>query len=90
MASASRAMLTRRAGARVVGLVSTTPDAARGIELGTKQRATAVEQVDAAVSNVAQATKESEPSSARTLQTASQLASLSRESAKLIRPQASA
>lgn len=75
---------------RIVGLVSTTTDAAREIELSTKQQATAVEQVNVAVSNVAQATKESESSSAQTLQTASQLAGLSRELTKLIRPQASA
>jgi methyl-accepting chemotaxis protein len=75
---------------RIVGLVSTTTDAAREIELSTKQQATAVEQVNVAVSNVAQATKESESSSAQTLQTASQLASLSRELTKLIRPEANA
>ncbi|HEX4339660.1 MAG TPA: CHASE3 domain-containing protein [Polyangiaceae bacterium] len=75
---------------RIVGLVSTTTDAAREIELSTKQQASAVEQVNVAVSNVAQATKETESSSAQTLQTASQLAALSRDLTKLIRPQATA
>jgi methyl-accepting chemotaxis protein len=75
---------------RIVGLVSTTTDAAREIELSTKQQASAVEQVNVAVSNVAQASKESESSSLQTLQTASQLAALSRELTRLIRPQASA
>jgi CHASE3 domain sensor protein len=75
---------------RIVGLVSTTSDAAREIELSTKQQASAVEQVNVAVSNVAQATKETESSSVQTLQTASQLATLSRDLTKLIRPQASA
>ncbi len=76
--------------ARIVGLVSTTTDAAREIELSTKQQTSAVEQVNVAVSSVAQATKESESSSAQTLQTASQLAALSRNLTRLIRPQASA
>jgi methyl-accepting chemotaxis protein len=68
--------------------VSTTTEAAREIELSTKQQSTAVEQVHIAVSNVAQATKETETSSSQTLQTASQLANLSRDLMRLIQPQA--
>lgn len=60
------------------------------MNLDAVQQATAVEQINVAVSNVAQATKESESSSAQTLQTASQRAGSSRELTKLIRPRASA
>jgi len=71
---------------QIARLVSTTTEAAREIELSTKQQSTAVEQVNVAISNVAQATKENEVSSGQTLQTASQLASLSRELTQLIQP----
>ena len=64
---------------QIAGLVQTTTEAAREIELSTKQQATAAEQVRLAVTDVAQATQESETSTSQTLQTASQLASLSRE-----------
>jgi methyl-accepting chemotaxis protein len=70
--------------------VATTTEAAREIELSTKQQSTAVEQVNVAIANVAQATKETEASSGQTLQTASQLASLSRDLLRLIQAQASA
>jgi len=69
---------------QIVGLVSTTTEAAREIELSTKQQSTAVEQVNIAVANVAQATKETEASSGQTFQTASQLAGLSRDLMQLI------
>jgi CHASE3 domain sensor protein len=62
----------------IASLVGTTTEAAREIELSTKQQATAVEQVNVAIANVAQATRETETSSTQTLQTASQLATLSR------------
>jgi methyl-accepting chemotaxis protein len=71
-------------------LVATTTEAAREIELSTKQQSTAVEQVNLAVSNVAQATREAEASSGETLQTASQLAAMSRELAGLVEPTARA
>ncbi len=71
---------------QIGGLVSSTTDAAREIELSTKQQSTAVEQVNVAIANVAQASKESEVSSAQTLQTASQLATLSKDLLRLIRP----
>jgi CHASE3 domain sensor protein len=59
-------------------------DAAREIEISTKQQATAVEQVNVAISNVAQATKETEASSSQTLQTATQLTSLSKDLLKIV------
>jgi methyl-accepting chemotaxis protein len=71
---------------RIVDLVGTTTDAAREIELSTKQQSTAVEQVNVAISNVAQATRENEASAAQTLQTASQLTGLSRDLRRLVQP----
>lgn len=68
----------------IVKLVATSTEAAREIELSTKQQTTAVEQVNIAIVNAAQATKESEASSAQTLQTAAQLATLSSELATLV------
>lgn len=73
---------------QIAGLVSTTTEAAREIELSTKQQSTAVEQVNFAVANVAQATREAEASSGQTLQTASQLADMSRDLARLVQRQA--
>ncbi len=73
---------------QIGGLVLTTGEAAKEIELSTKQQATAVEQVNLAVSNVAQATRESEASTHQTLQTASQLAGLSRELIRIVTPDA--
>ncbi|MDB5581691.1 MAG: histidine kinase [Bradyrhizobium sp.] len=75
---------------RISSLVATTTEAAKEIELSTKQQATAVEQVNVATSNVAQATKETEASSGQILQTASELAHLSRDLARLIQPEARA
>jgi len=68
----------------IVKLVSTSTDAAREIELSTKQQTTAVEQVNLAIVNAAQATKEAEASSAQTLQTAGQLAALSGDLTRLV------
>ena len=56
---------------------ATTTAAAREIELSTMQQTTAVEQVNVAIANTAQATKETEASSGQTFRTASQLAGLS-------------
>jgi CHASE3 domain sensor protein len=72
---------------RISSLVATTTEAAKEIELSTKQQSTAVEQVNIATSNVAQATKETEASSGQILQTASELAHLSRDLARLIQPE---
>jgi methyl-accepting chemotaxis protein len=62
---------------QISSLVGTTTDAAREIELSTKQQATAVEQVNVAIGNVSQATRETETSAQQTLQTSMQLATLS-------------
>lgn len=72
---------------RIAALVATTTEAAREIVLSTKQQATAVEQVNVAISNTAQATKETEASSGQTFQTASQLAGLSKDLLRLVQPQ---
>ncbi len=71
----------------IAGLVSTTTQASREIELSTKQQTTAVEQVNLAINNTAQATKETEVSLGQTLQTAAQLASLSKDLLRLVQPQ---
>lgn len=73
---------------QIASMVSTTTEAAREIELSTKQQSTAVEQVNLAIANVAQATKETEASSSQTLMTASQLAVLSKDLLKLVQPRA--
>jgi methyl-accepting chemotaxis protein len=74
---------------RIAELVVTTTEAAREIELSTKQQSTAVEQVNQAANNVAQATRETESSSGQTLTTASQLAGLSRDLLKVVQSTAS-
>lgn len=73
---------------QIARLVETTREAAREIELSTKQQTTAVEQVNLAIANVAQASKESEASSSQTLQTVSELSALSRNLVRLIQPRA--
>lgn len=73
----------------LAGVAATTTDAAREIELSTKQQASAVEQVNTAISNVAQSTKETEASSGQTHQTASQLAALSKELLRIVVPETS-
>lgn len=75
---------------QIAALVATTTEAAREIELSTKQQASAIEQVNVAIANVAQTTKESEVSSGQTLETVSQLALLSRDLLRLVRSQAAA
>jgi methyl-accepting chemotaxis protein len=75
---------------QIASLVGTTTEAAREIELSTKQQATAVEQVNVAIANVAQATHEAEASSGQTLQTASELAAMSRELGRIVQADRSA
>ena len=75
---------------QITDLATTTAEAGREIELSTKQQSTAVEQVKIAVANVAQATRENEASSSQTLQTASELAKLSKDLLRLVRARASA
>ncbi|SEK94466.1 Methyl-accepting chemotaxis protein (MCP) signalling domain-containing protein [Roseateles sp. YR242] len=74
--------------ARIAGLVLTSTDAAREIELSTKQQATAVEQLNIALSNTAQASRETEASSGQTSQTATELAQTSRQLLSLVQAQA--
>ncbi len=69
---------------QIASLVVTTTDAAREIELSTKQQATAIEQVNVAIADIAQASKETESSTTQTLMTAGQLATLSREVLRLV------
>jgi len=71
---------------QISGLVSTTTDAAREIELSTKQQSTAVEQVNSAIANVTQASVETEASAGQTLQTVSQMAMLSQNLLRIIQP----
>jgi methyl-accepting chemotaxis protein len=73
---------------QIGGLVGTTTDASREIELSTKQQATAAEQVRAAVTDVAQAAAETEASTGQTVQTAAQLGVLSRNLQRMIHAQA--
>ncbi|WP_423599034.1 CHASE3 domain-containing protein [Roseateles sp. MS654] len=73
--------------AKIAGLVVTTTDAAREIELSTKQQATAVEQLNVALSNTAQASRETEASSGQTSQTATELAEMSRDLLRLVQSQ---
>ncbi len=75
---------------QIAGLVVTTSEVAREIELSTKQQATAVEQVNLAIASVSQAARETEASSTQTLQTSSELTSLSKELVRLIQAEAAA
>ena len=71
---------------QIATLVSTTTEAAREIELSTKQQSTAVEQVNVAIANVTQASVETETSAGQTLQTVSQMAILSKDLMRIIQP----
>jgi len=70
----------------IASLVSTTTEAAREIELSTKQQSTAVEQVNVAIANVTQASVETETSAGQTLQTVSQMAVMSKDLLRIIQP----
>lgn len=72
---------------QILALVSTATEAAREIELSTKQQSTAVEQVNLAVGNVAQVSRDIEMSTTQASQTATQLARLSARMGALIRDQ---
>lgn len=74
----------------IVALVGTTTDAAREIELSTRQQASGVEQVNGAIHGVAQTTRETETSSTQMLQTASQLSTLATDLMRLVQPSANA
>jgi methyl-accepting chemotaxis protein len=71
---------------QISGLVATTTEASREIELSTKQQSTAVEQVNVAIADVTQASKETEASAGQTLQTVSQLAALSKDLMRIVQP----
>lgn len=71
----------------ITGLVGTTSEVAREIELSTKQQASAVEQVTLAVQSVSQSARESEASSTQTFQTSSELTNLSRNLTRLVQSQ---
>jgi methyl-accepting chemotaxis protein len=71
---------------QIAGLVATATDAAREIELSTKQQSTAVEQVNVAIASVTQASMETETSAGQTLQTVSQMATLSKDLMRIIQP----
>ncbi len=70
----------------IAELVTTTTDAAREIELSTKQQSSAVEQVNSAIANVTQASVETETSAGQTLQTVSQMTELSKNLLRIIQP----
>jgi methyl-accepting chemotaxis protein len=74
----------------IANLVGTTTEAAREIELSTKQQTTAVEQVNVAIVNVTQAARETEASTSQTLETASLLAVTSSDLLKLVQAQRAA
>jgi methyl-accepting chemotaxis protein len=74
----------------IASLVGTPTEAAREIELSTKQQMTAVEQVNLAIGHVAQATRETEASSGQTLQAVSQLTSVSRGLLRLVQAETTA
>jgi methyl-accepting chemotaxis protein len=73
---------------RIASLVGTTADAAREIELSTKQQTSAVEQATAAVTDTARVARETEASSTQTRQTASHLAELSTSLLQLVNTKA--
>jgi methyl-accepting chemotaxis protein len=74
----------------IANLIMTTTEAAREIELSTKQQTTAVEQVNIAIANVTQAARETEASTSQTLETASLLAATSSDLLKLVQAQKAA
>ena len=75
---------------QITELAGTATEAAREIELSTKQQSSAVEQVNVAIASVAQATRETETSSMQTLQTASQLSGMSKDLLRVVRPELAA
>ncbi len=72
---------------QIASQVGTANEVAKEIELSTKQQATAVEQVNVAITNVAQGSKETAASTVQTLQTASQLAGLSHDLLRIVQPE---
>jgi CHASE3 domain sensor protein len=83
-AGAAQSLEMATAFTHIASLVVTTMDAAREIELSTKQQATAVAQVNDAITSVTQTTRESETSTTQTLQTSQQLSALSLELSRMV------
>lgn len=75
---------------QIADLVVTTMQAAREIELSTKQQMSAVEQANTAIRGAVQVTRENELGSTQTLQTATQLAHLSHELSLIVQSRAAA
>lgn len=71
---------------QIAGLVATTTEAAREIELSTAQQSAAVEQVNIAITGVAQASAQMEMSAGQTSKAATQLAELPRDLMRIIQP----
>jgi methyl-accepting chemotaxis protein len=69
---------------------SVTSEAAREIELSTKQQTTAVEQVSLAIGSLGRAAREAQLRSSRTLTTSEQLSGISRRLTQLIRAETKA
>jgi methyl-accepting chemotaxis protein len=74
----------------IASMVGTTTEAAREIELSTRQQMTAVEQVNSELAGAAQSSRETEVSSAQMLQTATELAQLSHSLSSIIQASARA
>jgi methyl-accepting chemotaxis protein len=70
----------------ITDLLHNTTEAAREIELSTRQQSSAVEQTNLAMANVAQSAREAEVSASQVLQTVAQLTTLSRDLGRLIQP----
>lgn len=71
---------------QIASQVDATTEAAREIELSTRQQATGVEQVTQATGNTAQAARQTEAATRQTLSTAGSLSALSRDLATLVKP----
>jgi CHASE3 domain sensor protein len=83
-AGAAQVAEVARAFRQIATQVATTVDATREIELSTKQQSSAVEQVHLAIAGLAQTTRETEAGATQTLQTSSQLTSLSTSLTRLV------
>jgi CHASE3 domain sensor protein len=70
----------------IAHLVGTTTDAAREIELSTKQQTTAVEQVTVAINGAAQASRETESSTRQTLKTATEMGVFASNLLRIVHP----
>jgi CHASE3 domain sensor protein len=83
-AGAAHVAAVARSFREIATMVATTVEATREIELSTKQQTSAVEQVHVAIAGLAQTTRETEAGATQTLQTSSQLTSLSTSLTRLV------